>query len=64
MNYFEIFKQRREQLGIKRRHLYVRTGIQGNQIKLFEEGRKDFTFSNAVKLFNAVGIDLVMTERK
>lgn len=54
----EIFKAHRLKHGIKHRHLFLKTGIQGNQIKLFEEGRKDFTLTNAIRLFNAAGLNL------
>lgn len=54
----EKLKQLREAANLSYHDLFKKTNVQGHQIKLYEEGKKDFMANTLKKLFEACGYTL------
>lgn len=55
----KVFEKRRKEMNLNHFKIEKMTGIQSYQIKLWEEGKKDFYHKNVVKLLEAVDIVLL-----
>jgi len=59
----ETIKQLRIQKGLNHYQLGKLCDIQSHQIKLYEEGKKDFSTKNFIRLADALGMEMILVQK-
>ena len=62
-NFGEVLRQAREAQGLTKTELAERSGFTLRAVQYWEQGRKNITLENAVRLLDALGLELVITEK-
>lgn len=59
----EVLRQAREAKGLTKTELAKRSGFTLRAVQYWEQGRKNITLENATRLLDALGLELVITEK-
>ena len=59
----EFLKRVREAKGLTKTELAARSGFTLRAVQYWEQGRKNITLENAALLLDALGLELVITEK-
>ena len=62
-NFGEVLRQAREAEGLTKTELAARSGFTLRAVQYWEQGRKNITLENAVRLLDALGLELVIKEK-
>lgn len=59
----DLLKRTREIKGLTKTELAQRSGFTLRAVQYWEQGNKNITLENTVRLLNALGLELVITEK-